>query len=100
ASVGILHALAAARQRCGAAIRAQGLAGRAGMPVLRVYASEQAHSSIEKAMVVLGLGDANLVRSPVDAAFRLDVDALRASMQADARAGYRAMAVVATVGTT
>jgi len=100
ASVGILHALAAARQRCGAAIRAQGLAGRAGMPVLRVYASEQAHSSIEKAMVVLGLGDANLVRTPVDAAFRLDVDALRASMQADARAGYRAMAVVGTVGTT
>ena len=100
ASVGILHALAAARERCGAAIRAQGLAGRADLPILRVYASEQAHSSIDKAMVVLGLGGANLVRIPVDAAFRLDVAALRARMEADAGAGCRAMAVVATVGTT
>ena len=100
ASVGILHALAAARERCGAAVRAQGIAGRTDMPVLRVYASAQAHSSIEKAMVVLGLGEANVVRIPVDAAFRLDAAALRARMQEDVEAGYRPMAVVATVGTT
>jgi aromatic-L-amino-acid decarboxylase len=99
ASVGILHALATAREGCGTAIRAEGLAGRADVPVLRVYASEQAHSSIEKAMVVLGLGDANLVRIPVDAAFRLDAAALRARMQEDAGAGFHPMAVVATVGT-
>jgi aromatic-L-amino-acid/L-tryptophan decarboxylase len=100
ASVGILHALAAARERCGDAIRAQGIAGRADVPVLRVYASAQAHSSIEKAMVVLGLGEDNVVRIPVDAAFRLDAAALRARMQADVEAGFRPMAVVATVGTT
>ena len=100
ASVGILHALAAARERCGADVRAQGLAGRTGVPIHRVYASEQAHSSIEKAMAVLGLGDANLVRIPVDGAFRLDAAALRARMQEDVEAGFRPMAVVATVGTT
>jgi aromatic-L-amino-acid decarboxylase len=100
ASVGILHALAAARERCGTAIRARGISGRADVPVLRVYASAQAHSSIEKAMVVLGLGDANVVRIPVDAEFRLDAAALRARMQEDIEAGFRPMAVVATVGTT
>jgi aromatic-L-amino-acid decarboxylase len=100
ASVGTLHALAAAREGCGAAIRAEGLTGRADISILRVYASEQAHSSIEKAMVVLGLGDANVVRVPVDAAFRLDATALRARIQEDVDAGFRPMAVVATVGTT
>ena len=100
ASVGILHALAAARENGGFEVRERGIAGRAGVPVHRVYASEQAHSSIEKAMVVLGLGEANVVRVPADAAFRLDVAALREAMQKDADAGHRPMAVVATVGTT
>ena len=100
ASIGILHALAAAREVCGTDVRARGLTGRAGVPVLRVYASDQAHSSLEKAMVVLGLGEQNVVRVRSDAAFRLDVEAVRAAMRADAEAGYRPMAVVATVGTT
>ena len=100
ASVGVLHALAAAREACGAAVRERGLAGRTDVPIHRVYASDQAHSSIEKAMIVLGLGEANVVRVPSDAAFRLDAAALRAAMEADARAGLQPMAVVATVGTT
>ncbi|HEX5438302.1 MAG TPA: pyridoxal-dependent decarboxylase [Gemmatimonadaceae bacterium] len=100
ASVGVLHALAAAREMCGVDVRERGLAGHTDMPVFRVYASDQAHSSIDKAMIVLGLGESNVVRVPSDAAFRLDVAALRAAMEADARAGFRAMAVVATIGTT
>jgi aromatic-L-amino-acid decarboxylase len=100
ASIGILHALAAARERSGLDIRARGLAGRPAVPSHRVYASTQAHSSIEKAMVVLGLGETNVVRVPGDAGFRLDVPALRAAMRADLEAGCRPMAVVATVGTT
>ena len=100
ASIGILHALAVARESCGSDVRAQGIAGRAGVPTHRVYASDQAHSSIEKAMVVLGLGEANVVRVASDAAFELDVVALRAAMRADVESGYRPMAVVATVGTT
>ena len=71
------------------------------MPVHRVYASDQAHSSIEKAMIVLGLGEENVVRVPSDAAFRLDVAALRAGdRRRTSHAGFRPMAVVATVGTT
>jgi aromatic-L-amino-acid decarboxylase len=100
ASVAVLHALAAAREVAGADVRARGVAGRAGMPALRAYASDQAHSSIEKAMVVLGLGHRNVVRVPSDAEFRMDVDALRVAMDADADAGLKPMAVVATVGTT
>jgi aromatic-L-amino-acid decarboxylase len=100
ASVGILHALAAARESCGVDVRALGIAGRADVPIHRVYASDQAHSSIEKAMVVLGLGETNVVRVPADAAFRLDVTALRRAIQADIAAGFRPLAVIATVGTT
>jgi aromatic-L-amino-acid decarboxylase len=100
ASIAIVHALAAAREGTGGDVRARGLAGRGDMPVHRVYASDQAHSSIEKAMIVLGLGEANLVRIPTDAGFRMDVTRLRAAIDADVARGYRPMAVVATVGTT
>jgi aromatic-L-amino-acid/L-tryptophan decarboxylase len=100
ASIGIVHALAAAREGCGTAIRVEGVVGRPDLPLLRVYASDQAHSSIEKAMIVLGLGEANVVRIPGDAAFRLDAAALRARIEKDLADGYRPMAVIATVGTT
>jgi aromatic-L-amino-acid decarboxylase len=100
ASIGILHALAAARESCGIDVRIRGIAGRPDVPVHRVYASDQAHSSIEKAMVVLGLGEANVVRIPSDSAFRLDVAALATAMRADRDAGRRPLAVIATVGTT
>ncbi len=100
ASIAVLHALAAARERCGVDVRARGVAGRTDVPCHRVYASDQAHSSIEKAMIVLGLGEANVVRIPSDSAFRLSVAALRAAIQDDVRSGFRPMAVVATVGTT
>jgi aromatic-L-amino-acid decarboxylase len=100
ASIAIVHALAAAREGCGADVRKHGVAGRADVPRHRVYASDQAHSSIEKAMIVLGLGEANVIRIPSDAAFRLDITALQTVIQDDVRCGFRPMAVVATVGTT
>jgi aromatic-L-amino-acid/L-tryptophan decarboxylase len=100
ASVAVVHALAAARERCGTAVRARGVAGRADVPVHRVYASDQAHSSLEKAMIVLGLGEENVVRLPTDARFRLELPALRAAVEADRARGFRPMAAVATVGTT
>lgn len=100
ASVAVFHALAAARERCATMVRQLGLTGRPDVPVCRVYASDQAHSSIEKAMIALGLGQENVVRVASDAVFRLDVAALRAAMEADVRSGARPMAVVATVGTT
>ena len=100
ASIAVLHALAAAREGCGVEVREEGLAGRTDVLRHRVYASDQAHSSIEKAMIVLGLGERNVVRIPSDGAFRLDVAALRTAIQDDLRSGYRPMAAIATVGTT
>ena len=100
ASIAILHALAAARERASRAVRERGLAGRPDLPALRVYASDQAHSSVAKAMVVLGLGEANLVRIPSDAAYCMDVAALDTAIDLDIAHGLTPMAVVATVGTT
>lgn len=101
ASTAAVHALAAAREAApGLDIRARGMAGRADLPALRVYASAQAHSSIDKAVVTLGLGLDHLVRIPVDAQWRMRPDALAAAIAADVAAGHRPLAVVATVGTT
>ena len=100
ASVAVLHALAAAREAAGSAIRERGLAGRADLPPFRVYVSDQAHSSVEKAMITLGLGETNVVRVPSDDEFRMDVPALAAAIAADVARGWRPMAVIATVGTT
>lgn len=100
ASVSLSHALATAREGAAGAVRHQGLAGRPEIPRLRVYASEQAHSSVEKAMILLGLGEENVVRIPVDSAFRMRIDALESAIIGDEQIGYRPMAVVATVGTT
>ena len=100
ASIGLLHALAAAREHCGSDVRKRGVAGRTDVPIHRVYASDQAHSSVEKVMIMLGLGEDNVVRIPSDAAFRLDVAALEDAIAEDVRAGRKPMAVVATVGTT
>jgi aromatic-L-amino-acid decarboxylase len=100
ASVALLHALAAAREGLGLDVRRRGLAGRTDVPPLRVYASEQAHSSIEKAAVTLGLGEENVVRVATDERFRMDVGALRAALEEDRRAGALPLAVVATTGTT
>ena len=100
ASVAVLHALAAARERACPGMREQGMAGRVDVPRLRAYASDQAHSSVDKAMVMLGLGEANVVRIPCDDAYRMDAAALQRAMTEDVARGYRPMAVIATVGTT
>ena len=100
ASVGVLHALAAARERVASGVRARGIAARTDVPAMRVYASDQAHSSLDKAMIVLGLGERNVVRVRTDDAFRLDVGALGEAIAADRDRGYHPLAVVATVGTT
>jgi len=97
ASVSTLYALAAARELVAPEVRTQGL--RAA-PRLRVYCSEHAHSSIDKAVITLGLGHENLVRIPADSLFRMQPEALEAAIMADLAAGYRPMAVIPCVGTT
>jgi aromatic-L-amino-acid decarboxylase len=100
ASVGTLHGLAAARQEAVAEVRERGLAGRADLPALRVYCSEHAHSSVDKAVIMLGLGEAGLRRIEADDQFRLRADALAAAIARDRQDGIAPLAVVATVGTT
>jgi aromatic-L-amino-acid/L-tryptophan decarboxylase len=64
-----------------------------------VYASEEVHMSIPKALALLGVGRANLRLVPVDNRFRIDVDALADAIAADRREGRHAMAIVASAGT-
>lgn len=100
ASMSTFYALAAAREALLLDVRTRGLTGRADMPTLRVYCSEHAHSSVDKAVMALGIGHDNCVKIPTDAEFRMRPDALRDAIMRDVAAGHRPMAVVATVGTT
>lgn len=101
ASISTMLALAAAREmRPEYAVRERGLAGRADLPPMRVYCSEQAHSSVDKGAITLGLGYENVVHIPVDDAFRMRADALDTAVRADRARGMLPLACVATVGTT
>lgn len=97
ASIGIMHALCAAREEVVPDARRCGISGG---PVLRVYTSDQAHSSVEKAAIAIGVGEENVVRVPCDDEFRMRVEALREAMQGDASSNLQPLAVVATCGTT
>src|SRR5262245_51884399 len=99
ASTSSLIALAAAREDAGLDAAAQGLAGRE-LPEPRVYASAEAHSSIEKACMTLGLGRASLVKIATDGDLAMDPAALRAAIAADRAAGRQPVAIVGTIGTT
>lgn len=100
ASVSSMHAIAAAREGVEQRVREEGMSGRPDLPLLRVYVSEHAHSSIEKAVITLGLGQRGLRKIPVDRAFRMDAKALANAIAEDKRNGYIPFCIVATVGTT
>ena len=100
ASVAVMHALAAAREDLGLDVRRRGLCGRPEVPALRIYASDQAHSSVEKAAITLGIGEHNVRRVPCETSYRMDLSALRNAIETDLQGGLLPMAVVATVGTT
>ncbi len=100
ASISTMHALAAAREEASTSVRTLGLSGRTELPIFRIYVSDQAHSSIDKAAIALGLGEHNVRRVASDVEFRLDVRALREAIAKDLRKGFKPLAVVATVGTT
>ncbi len=100
ASIATMHALVAARETAVADVRARGLAGRTDVPRLRVYCSEQAHSSVDKSVIAIGLGHESLRRIAVDDAFRMRPEALSAAVADDRAGGLLPVGVVATVGTT
>lgn len=100
ASISSFLALAAARDQAVPDVRQHGMSGRPDLPHLRVYASDQAHSSVAKACLALGLGLDGFCSIPHDSEYRMDVEQLQKAIQEDREAGARPMAVVATVGTT
>jgi aromatic-L-amino-acid decarboxylase len=97
ASTSTLYALAAARD---AALPGGTLAGLSGASRLRCYASSEAHSSVDKAVLTLGLGREGMRRIPVTERLEMDPEALRAAIREDREAGWTPMAAVATIGTT
>ena len=100
ASISTMHALAVAREEASTSVRTLGLSGRTELPIFRIYTSDQAHSSVEKAAIALGLGEHNVRRIASDSDFRMNVAALREAVTSDLRHGFKPLAVVATVGTT
>jgi aromatic-L-amino-acid decarboxylase len=99
ASIAGFTALAAARESLGLDIREEGMTGR-DLPTLRIYATSQTHSHIEKAAIALGIGRRNVVAVPCDDAYRMDPVALERAIDEDRRRGMQPLAIVATVGTT
>src|SRR5437773_6393750 len=99
ASVGIMHALAVAREQTAPSTRKLGLTNR-DLPRFRIYTSDQAHSAAEKAAITLGIGEENVIRVSSDDEFRMNVALLRETIAQDRQDGFHPLAVVATVGTT
>jgi len=100
ASISTMHALAATREAAVPGVRESGLAGRDGIRGVRVYCGEHAHSSVDKAVILLGLGHSALRRIPADAEFRMRPELLASAISEDRAAGLVPIAVVATVGST
>ncbi len=100
ASTSSLIALAAAREAAGFDASARGLAARPeiGRPV--VYASTEAHASIDRACMTLGLGRTAVHHVSTDAAYAMDVADLEDAIRTDRADGARPIAIVATIGTT
>ena len=99
ASTATLCALLCARERASGHAQVRGgLQG--GDPPLCVYASAQAHASVEKGALLAGFGRDHLRLIATDADHALRPDALAEAIDADLRAGRRPAAVVATIGTT
>ncbi|MDH3627787.1 MAG: pyridoxal-dependent decarboxylase [Acidobacteriota bacterium] len=67
---------------------------------LRLYASDQAHMSIEKAAMVIGVGPDGVRPIPADRNYRMDVDALARAIREDRDAGWQPFCVAGTLGTT
>ena len=93
-----LSALAIALTRCYPQAADNGLIGLGKQPI--VYASSEAHHSLEKSLGLLGLGRKALRRIPVNEAAEMDVPALEQTIAADRSAGFEPLAIVGTAGTT
>ena len=89
-------ALAAARRAVAPAVREEGMAAA---PPLVVYATDQVHNCVDKAVDLLGLGTRHLRKVATDETFRMRVDALRDAVAEDRSAGLAPAIVVGNAGT-
>lgn len=97
ASTSTFSAFAAARERCLPEARQAGLAAA---PPGRIYATEETHSSIAKSVHALGLGRDGLRKVATGRERGMDPAALARAIEEDIAAGFRPVAVTATIGTT
>ena len=74
--------------------------GLFGHRVLRIYASSEIHSSIDKAVRIAGLGIQNLVKIPCLADYSMNLEALEDALQRDVEKGYEPCAIIGAYGTT
>jgi len=98
ASTATLAAILTAREKVTAfSVNAEG-AENAG--ILRVYCSDQTHSSVEKAVKISGIGRKNLIKIPVRDDFSMNTEKLESAINNDIKNGFIPCCVVATLGTT
>jgi glutamate/tyrosine decarboxylase-like PLP-dependent enzyme len=98
-SMATMTALAVARHvKSGVDVRANGL--RDAPRPFAFYMSSEAHGCARKAIELLGFGSASIRTIPVDADYRMKVDALDAALREDRARQVQPIAVVATAGST
>jgi aromatic-L-amino-acid/L-tryptophan decarboxylase len=98
ASTATLAAILTAREKVtGFSVNDKGFQGSG---ILKVYCSDQTHSSVEKAIKISGIGRKNLVKIPVNPDFSMNPDKLREAIVLDKKAGCIPCCIVATLGTT
>lgn len=98
ASTATLCALLTARERAsGFGINQHGFANK---PRYRVYCSSEAHSSVDKAVRIAGIGHENLIKIPVDNEFRMNTAELKNKIEIDIKNGFIPLCVVVALGTT
>jgi aromatic-L-amino-acid decarboxylase len=96
ASVATLCAILAAREKV-----TKNMSNREGVTQkFRVYCSTEAHSSIEKAIRIAGLGSANLRKIETDSLCRMKVDKLKEAVEEDIRLNFIPVCIIGALGTT
>lgn len=101
ASTSTMHGIASAREFASQfEFQKKGMTGRPETKRLRLYASEHAHSSVDKGSLNIGLGLEGIKKIPTDDNFRMKADVLEKCIIDDLNNGWYPMCVVSTIGTT
>jgi aromatic-L-amino-acid decarboxylase len=100
ASTSSMHAIASAREQLDLKIREKGMTGISDLPRLRLYCSEQAHNSIDKGALTLGIGLEGIRKIAVNDKYEMIPKKLEEAIKEDKQNGWLPFIVVATVGTT